>query len=91
MINRKPAAFDGIARVVADAAPKSAPSSLGNPNQILSAWGDEAVGLYLADMIGQLESLARASNKNMLAYLLSMAGAQAVAPDARWESSKSLH
>jgi NTP pyrophosphatase (non-canonical NTP hydrolase) len=51
----------------------------------------EAVANYLADMIAQLECLARAANKDMLAYLLSMASVQAAAPEARWERSNALH
>jgi len=51
----------------------------------------EAVGDYLADMIAQLECLARATNKEMLAYLLAMASVQASAPEARWDRSNALH
>jgi hypothetical protein len=39
--------------------------------------GKEAVARYLADMTGQLESMARAANLELLAYLLSMARAEA--------------
>ena len=39
--------------------------------------GTEAVTRYLADMTGQLESMARAANLELLAYLLAMARAEA--------------
>jgi hypothetical protein len=39
--------------------------------------GTEAIARYLADMIGQLESMARAANLELLAYLLAMARAEA--------------
>ena len=39
--------------------------------------GVEAVARYLADMTGQLESMARASKLELLAYLLAMARAEA--------------
>jgi hypothetical protein len=44
-----------------------------------------AVARYLADMTGQLESMARASKLELLAYLLAMARAEAesVALEAR--------
>jgi hypothetical protein len=37
----------------------------------------QAVARYLADMTGQLESMARASKLELLSYLLSMARAEA--------------
>ena len=37
----------------------------------------EAVARYLADMTGQLETMARASKLELLAYLLAMARAEA--------------
>jgi hypothetical protein len=39
--------------------------------------GARAVARYLADMTGQLESMARASKLELLAYLLAMARAEA--------------
>jgi hypothetical protein len=39
--------------------------------------GNQAVARYLADMTGQLESMARASKLELLAYLLAMARAEA--------------
>ncbi len=39
--------------------------------------GAEAVARYLADMTRQLESMARASKLELLAYLLAMARAEA--------------
>jgi len=47
-----------------------------------------AVARYLADMTGQLESMARASKLELLAYLLAMARAEAesVALEARSDS-----
>ena len=47
--------------------------------------GSLAVARYLADMTGQLESMARASKLELLAYLLAMARAEAesAALDAR--------
>jgi hypothetical protein len=39
--------------------------------------GAEAIARYLADMTGQLESMARAANLELLAYLLAMARAEA--------------
>jgi hypothetical protein len=41
------------------------------------AEGSEAVARYLADMTGQLESMARAADLDLLAYLLAMARAEA--------------
>ena len=37
----------------------------------------DAVARYLADMTGQLESMARAANLELLAYLLAMARTEA--------------
>jgi hypothetical protein len=39
--------------------------------------GNRVVARYLADMTGQLESMARASKLELLAYLLAMARAEA--------------
>ena len=41
--------------------------------------GSQAVARYLADMTGQLESMARAAKLELLAYLLAMARAEAEA------------
>ena len=53
--------------------------------------GVEAVARYLADMTGQLESMARASKLELLAYLLAMARAEAesLAVDARNDQNSS--
>ena len=51
----------------------------------------EAVARYLADLIGQLEKIARASNHNLLAYLLAMASQQAVDGHCGPEGSYSIH
>jgi hypothetical protein len=39
--------------------------------------GSEAVARYLADMTGQLESMARTAELDLLAYLLAMARSEA--------------
>lgn len=52
---------------------------------------DENLDAYLIDMIGQLEGLALANNKSMLAYLLSMAGAQVITSQSDREGSRELH
>jgi hypothetical protein len=41
------------------------------------AEGTEAVARYLADMTAQLESMARAAELDLLAYLLAMARSEA--------------
>lgn len=41
--------------------------------------GTRTVAAYLSDMTGQLESMARAANLELLAYLLAMARAEAEA------------
>ncbi len=69
---------DGLARTVPSAA------SLPDPS-------DETLDAYLIDMIGQLEGLALANKKRMLAYLLSMAGAQVLASHSIVEGSRELH
>ena len=53
--------------------------------------GVEAVARYLADMTGQLESMARASKLELLAYLLAMARAEAesLTVDGRHDLSSS--
>jgi hypothetical protein len=51
----------------------------------------DQVDAYLAEIIGELERMARAHRKEMLAYLLSMASIQAIAPTAHLNSSRVLH
>ncbi|MGO9742596.1 MAG: hypothetical protein ACLPN5_14010 [Roseiarcus sp.] len=41
----------------------------------------DATANYLVDMIGELEAMARASKRELLAYLLAIASAQAAAPE----------
>ena len=60
---------------------KGSPSTRGQEEN-RAAWvrraeGTEAVARYLADMTGQLESMARAAEFDLLAYLLAMARAEA--------------
>ena len=56
------------------------------------AEGDpKAVAHYLAELIGQLEKIARASNHNLLAYLLAMASAQAADGQHGPQRSHSIH
>ena len=56
------------------------------------AEGDpKAVARYLAELIGQLEKIARASNHNLLAYLLAMASAQAADGHHGPQRSHSIH
>ena len=49
------------------------------------------VARYLAELIGQLEKIARASNHNLLAYLLAMASAQAADGQHGPQRSYSIH
>ena len=63
---------------------KADPSSARGRADDLRAWvrrpdGVEAVARYLADMTGQLESMARAADLELLAYLLAMARSEAEA------------
>jgi hypothetical protein len=60
---------------------KGSPSTRGRGGN-RAAWvrraeGTEAVARYLADMTAQLESMARAANLDLLAYLLAMARSEA--------------
>lgn len=73
---RRPAWNDSLAR------------RLGPANAIAEI---DAVDDYLAEIIGELERMARAHRKEMLAYLLSMAGVQAHARSAELGSSRMLH
>lgn len=52
---------------------------------------DEALDDYLAEIIGELERLARAHRKEMLAYLLSMASVQANGRLMREAQGRVLH
>jgi hypothetical protein len=47
------------------------------PAQVREVDGDQAIATYLFDMTGQLESMARVANFQLLAYLLAMARAEA--------------
>ena len=58
---------------------------------LIGTSGTDEVDAYLAEIIGELERVARAHHKEMLAYLLSMAGIQAIAPKARLDGSRLLH
>jgi hypothetical protein len=90
MIKRKPPASNESGRITIDIAlPAAARRTEGVAGPAPMA--PEAVAGYLADMIAQLECLARATNRDMLAYLLSMASVQAAAPEARWDRSNALH
>jgi hypothetical protein len=53
--------------------------------------GADEVDTYLAEIIGELERMARAHHKEMLAYLLSMAGIQAIAAKSSQNGSRVLH
>jgi hypothetical protein len=46
---------------------------------------------YLAEMIGELERLARAHNRELLAHLLAIAGVQATDPNASCGKSNAMH
>jgi len=91
MIKRKSPASTQSGRITIDIALPVAAGRTDGVARPSRAMEPEAVANYLADMIAQLESLARATNKDMLAYLLSMASVQAAAPEARWEGSNALH
>ncbi len=65
----------------------NSPSARGRAEE-RAAWarrddGAEAVARYLADMTAQLESMARAADLELLAYLLAMARAEADAVSRR--------
>jgi hypothetical protein len=72
----RPACNDGFSR-------RLPPSSRGNEV--------DAVDDYLAEIIVELEHLARANHKDMLAYLLSMAVAQVSARYRALMASKMVH
>lgn len=59
--------------------------------ETLAGDNPKAVARYLADLIGQLERIARASNHNLLAYLLAMASEQAADGHHVAERSYSIH
>ncbi len=88
MIKRKSGASTKVGRITIDI---ELSSSTGRMDGAARGLDQEAIADYLADMIVQLEGLARATNKEMLAYLLSMASVQAVAPDARGDGSTAVH
>ncbi len=69
-----------------DGAARSAPRSA-----TVSAPLHDNTDAYLIDIIHQLEGIARARNKPMLAYFLSMAAAQAISPTSSSEDSLRLH
>ena len=61
---------------------KRGPPSERGRGEDRTAWvrrsdGSEAVARYLADMTSQLESMARAADLELLAYLLAMARSEA--------------
>ncbi len=91
MIKRKSGAAAKVGRITIDI---ELPSTSGRTDGVarpMRGSDHEAIADYLADMIAQLEGLARATNKEMLAYLLSMASIQAVAPEAGADGSTLLH
>ena len=73
--------YAGITHVPAFSSEKRGPpSERGRGDR--AAWvrrsdGSEAVARYLADMTAQLESMARAADLELLAYLLAMARSEA--------------
>jgi len=91
MIKRKSGASGDGGRITMEIALPVSESRADGRGRSAPVQDPEAVGNYLADMIAQLECLARATNKEMLAYLLSMASVQAAAPEARWDRSNALH
>jgi len=91
MIKRKPCAPTEVGRITIGIELSSSARRTDGVARSVGASDHEAIANYLADMICQLEGLARASNKEMLAYLLSMASVQAAAPEARWDLSNALH
>lgn len=91
MIKRKSGGSTKVGRITIDIALSSASGRTDGAARPERGLDQEAIAHYLADMIAQLEGLARATNKEMLAYLLSMASVQAVAPEARGDGSTALH
>jgi hypothetical protein len=91
MIKRKPGGPVESGRVTNDIASPVRSGRTDGVARPISAMRPEAIDNYLVDTIAQLECLARAANKDMLAYLLSMASIQAAAPEARWDRSNALH
>ena len=74
--------YEGATHVPAFSSEKRGPPSERGRSEDRAAWvrrsdGSEAVARYLADMIAQLESMARAADLEMLAYLLAMARSEA--------------
>jgi hypothetical protein len=91
MSKRKSTASNESGRVTIDITLPVAPRRTDGVARPSAPMSPEAVGAYLVDMIAQLEWLARATNRDMLAYLLSMASVQAAAPEARRDRSNALH
>lgn len=74
--------YAGITHVPAFSSDKRGPPSERGRGEDRAAWvrrsdGSEAVARYLADMTAQLESMARAADLELLAYLLAMARSEA--------------
>ena len=74
--------YAGITHVPAFSSEKRGPPSERGRGEDRANWvrrsdGSEAVAGYLADMIAQLESMARAADLELLAYLLAMARSEA--------------
>lgn len=91
MIKRKPRAPTEMGRITIGVELSSSARRTDGVARTIAASDHEAITNYLTDMIIQLEGLARATNKDMLAYLLSMASVQAAAPEARWDVSNAIH
>jgi hypothetical protein len=74
--------YAGITHLPAFSSEKRGPPSERGRGEDRAAWvrrsdGSEAVARYLADMTAQLESMARAADLELLAYLLAMARSEA--------------
>ena len=74
--------YAGIMHLPAFSSEKRGPQSERGRGENRAAWvrrsdGSEAVARYLADMTAQLESMARAADLDLLAYLLAMARSEA--------------
>ncbi len=77
-LRRDAQANDGVARTVEARLPFANRSA-------------DDIDFYLAEMIGELERLARAHNRDMLAHLLAMASVQAVEPNGQTGGSDTVH
>ena len=74
--------YAGITHLPAFSSEKRDPPPERGRGEDRAAWvrrsdGSEAVARYLADMTAQLESMARAADLELLAYLLAMARSEA--------------